>query len=91
MRLDLCYIFVGAIGGESLGGSFSLTTFAGTLRGHVDGTVGFGETDHITTTLTVDHGSFLVSRLRGTLGFETSLPRDSRTFTGTLTTSLHRT
>lgn len=90
LKLDLCYIFVGAIGGEELGGTFSLATLAGTLHGHVDGTVGFGATDHVTTTLTVERGSFLLSRIRGTLAFETSLPRESRVFTGTLTTSLHR-
>jgi hypothetical protein len=90
LKLDLCQIFTGALGGRSLGGTFSLTTFAGTLRGRVDhGIIGFGAMDHITAALVVERGSFLLSRVRGSMEFETRLPRDTRAFDGTLTTSLN--
>jgi hypothetical protein len=91
LKLDFCQVFEGALGGRRLTGTFSLITFVGTLRGHVDrGLIGFGAMDHITASLVVDRGTFLLTRIRGSLEFETRLPRDTRVFDGTLTTSLHR-
>jgi hypothetical protein len=86
---DVCYIFVGAIGGERLHGSFSVLTFAGTLRGTADGTIGFGASDHYALTLTVEHGSWLLSHVRGTFALDGDVGRDSPAFTGTLTSDLH--
>jgi hypothetical protein len=90
LKLDLCETSNGAMGGRGLGGTFSLTTFVGTLRGTVSGTLAFGAALRIRATLTVERGSFLLARLRGTLDFQTALPLESRVFDGTLTTSLHR-
>jgi hypothetical protein len=90
-RLDvsICRIFVGAIGGEQLLGSFVLRTPFGSLRGTAEGTVGFGATDHYTVTLTVRWGTWFLTHTRGTLTLEGDAGGDVPGFTGTLTSSLY--
>jgi hypothetical protein len=90
VNVDLCFVFVGAIGGQALTGSFSLSTFAGTLRGTAEGTVGYGATDHYSLTLTVNRGSWLLANVRGTLNLDGNEGRDGPGFAGTLTSDLHR-
>ncbi len=91
LKLDVCRIFVGAIGGESVRGSFVLVTLAGILRGRAEGTVGFSQSDNFNLVLTVEHGSFLLSRVRGELTFTASVvPVGAlNPFDGVLTTDLH--
>lgn len=91
LKLDVCRVFVGAIGGMSIDGSFTLLTLAGTLRGHVQGTVGFSQSDNYNLVLTVERGSFLLSKVRGTLTFGASVTYvgDWNPFNGTLATDLH--
>ena len=91
VNVHLCLVFVGAIGGEDLHGSFSISTLAGRLRGTADGIVGFGASDHYALTLTVERAGFLLSGVRGTIaldGYDDY--RNTGTFTGTLTSNLHR-
>jgi hypothetical protein len=90
VNVDLCFVFVGAIGGQQLVGSFSVATIAGTLRGRAAGTVGYGATDHYSLTLTVGRGTWLLGNVRGTLQLDGDEGRDAPTFTGTLTSDLHR-
>jgi hypothetical protein len=89
LQVNVCYIFVGANGGQRLHGSFSLVTFAGTLRGTADGTIGYGATDHYTLTLTVERASFFLAHVRGTMTLEGDVGRDGPAFTGMLTSDLH--
>jgi hypothetical protein len=85
LKLDLCRIFSGALGGISVQGTFTLTTFAGTLRGAANGANGFGAHDYYNITLTVERGSFLLKHVTGTLDFHADvLPG----FPGTLTSNL---
>jgi hypothetical protein len=89
-QADVCFVFVGALGGEELRGTFVLKTFAGTLSGAAHGTYGSGEPDHYGLTLDVDHGSFLLRNVRGSLVFDTyDAGRDGLDLTGTLTSDLH--
>ncbi len=90
VSIPLCLIFVGAIGGEDLHGSFSISTIAGRLRGTADGFVGFGASDHYVLTLTVERAGFLLTGVRGTIGLDANASRDDGTLTGTLTSNLHR-
>jgi hypothetical protein len=90
VTLRLCEISSSALGGEGLGGTFSIETFAGTLRGSVDGTLGFEETDDYHVTLTVEHAGFLLTGVRGTIALAGNASRDDGSFTGTLTSNLHR-
>jgi hypothetical protein len=89
-QADVCFVFVGALGGEELHGTFVLQTIAGTLRGVAHGIVGFGEPDHYALTLDVGHGSFLLRNVRGSLTFDTlDAGRDGKDLTGTLTSDVH--
>jgi hypothetical protein len=90
INVDLCFVFVGAIGGEELVGSFSVSTLAGTLRGTAAGAVGFGATDHYSLTLTVNRATWFLANVRGTLKLDGDEGRDGPGFVGTLTSDLHR-
>jgi hypothetical protein len=90
VNVDLCFVFVGAIGGEELVGTFSVATLAGTLRGRAAGTVGFGATDHYSLTLTVDRATWFLANVRGALNLDGDEGRDGPGFVGTLTSDLHR-
>jgi hypothetical protein len=90
VNVDLCFVFVGAIGGQELVGSFSLATFAGTLRGTAAGTVGYGATDHYSLTLTVNRATWFLANVRGTLNLDGNEGRDVPGFVGSLTSDLHR-
>jgi hypothetical protein len=89
-QADVCFVFVGALGGEELSGTFALKTIAGTLSGTAHGIVGFADPDHYALTLDVARGSLLLHRVRGSLTFDTyDAGRDGKDLTGTLTSDLH--
>ena len=90
VSIPLCLVFEGAMGGEHLHGSFSISTLAGRLRGTADGFVGFGASDHYVLTLTVERAGFLLTGVRGTITLDANASRDDGTLTGTLTSNLHR-
>lgn len=91
LRMSICYVFVGALGGEAVDGTFTISTLAGSLRGHAQGSVGFGLTDDLHLVLDVEHGSFLLSRIGGSLALEAAITNaEHSTFTGTVTPDLHR-
>jgi hypothetical protein len=90
VTVPLCLVFVGALGGEEVDGTFSISTLAGRLRGIADGTVGFDATDDYHVTLTVQQAGFLLTGVRGTIALSASASRDDGSFIGTLTSNLHR-
>lgn len=90
VSIPLCLVFEGAMGGEDLRGSFSISTLAGRLRGTAAGIVGFGASDHYVLTLTVERAGFLLTGVRGTITLDANADRDSGSLTGTLTSNLHR-
>ncbi len=85
LTLDLCRIFSGVLGGIAVEGTFTLKTFAGTLRGTALGANGFGAHDYYNIELTVERGSFLLTHVTGTLQFHAD---DLPGFPGTLTSNL---
>ena len=86
---DVCWFFVGAIGGEDLRGTFSLIASTGTLSGTADGVVGFAQQDHYGLTLTVDRGTWLFRHVRGTLEFGGTVDRGLPGFAGQMNADLH--
>jgi hypothetical protein len=85
LKLNLCRVFSGAMGGIGVLGTFTLTTLAGTLEGEASGANGFWNPDYYNVALTVERGSFLLKNVTGTLQFHADvLPG----FPGTLTSDL---
>lgn len=87
--LRLCYMFTGAIASRRLYGTFSITTFAGTVRGTADGAEEHTPYEYDVLTLSVERGTWWLFNVRGTLHLEGS-QESSPGFVGTLTSDLHR-
>ena len=62
------------MGGDGVAGTFTLRTRIGSLRGSVQGSVGYSSDEDYTLVLTVERGTFLLSRVTGTLNFDRSSP-----------------
>lgn len=76
LRMNLCYVFIGALGGQRIIGRFDLVGRHGTLRGPVNGTVGFSQSDQFRLVLRVERGTGHLEHLRGTLAFAGGAGRD---------------
>lgn len=90
ITLRLCYMFTGAIASRRLYGSFSIATFAGTLRGSAEGWSEEMQTQHSGLTLTVERGSWWLANVRGTLQYGAVERLDRPGLDATLTSDLHR-
>jgi hypothetical protein len=82
-------MFTGAIASRRLYGSFSIRTFAGTLRGSVEGGEEHTPYEYAVLTLSVELGSWWLFNVRGTLHLE-GQEGPQPGFAGTLTSDLHR-
>jgi hypothetical protein len=88
LTVDVCSLFVGALGGEELRGSFTLASRAGWLSGEAEGTIGFaGRTNDLYLVLTAGHGTRAFGHASGsaTLVGISTFDGTFTTFTATLT------
>jgi hypothetical protein len=90
ITLRLCYMFTGAIASRRLYGSFSIATFAGTLRGRAEGWSEQGQTESTGLTLSVERGTWWLANVRGDLHYLGTFRLDRPGLDATLTSDLHR-